>query len=91
MPIGMLPDTRFTNQRCDIEPSSALYIFSDGVYEIMQTDGNVWGLEAFIDLLLKDQRSINRFGLDYILKHIKALNPKDALDDDLSLLKIDFN
>lgn len=91
MPIGMLPDTRFVNQRCTIAPSSVLYIFSDGVYEIMQPDGNVWGLDAFANLLIKDQRSISQFGLDYILKHIKKIQPKDSLDDDLSLLRISFS
>jgi sigma-B regulation protein RsbU (phosphoserine phosphatase) len=91
MPIGMLPDTRFVNQRCTIDPASVLYIFSDGVYEIMQPDGNVWGLDAFTNLLIKDQRSISQFGLDYILKQIKKIQPKDSLDDDLSLLQINFS
>jgi sigma-B regulation protein RsbU (phosphoserine phosphatase) len=90
MPIGMLPDTRFVNQRCDISAPSTLYVFSDGIYEIIQPDGNVWGLEAFAEMLLNDQKKIDRLGLDYILDHIKAQNPKDALDDDLSLLKISF-
>lgn len=90
MPIGMLPDTRFVNQRCQIAPSSALYIFSDGVYEIMQEDGNVWGLEAFVDLLVNDRKSIDRFGLDYILEKVKSLSLHDSLDDDLSLLRVDF-
>ncbi|WP_421656480.1 PP2C family protein-serine/threonine phosphatase [Leptothermofonsia sp. ETS-13] len=91
MPIGMLPDTRFVNQRYEIESSGILYIFSDGVYEIMQPDGNIWGLEAFVDLLVNDARNIDRFGLDYILERIKALNPKGSLDDDLSLLRIEFH
>jgi sigma-B regulation protein RsbU (phosphoserine phosphatase) len=90
MPIGMLPDTRFINQRCDISASSTLYVFSDGIYEIIQPDGSVWGLEAFAEMLLNDQKKIDRLGLDYILDHIKAQNPKDALDDDLSLLRISF-
>jgi sigma-B regulation protein RsbU (phosphoserine phosphatase) len=91
MPIGMLPDTRFVNQRCEIDPSSVLYIFSDGVYEIRQPDGNVWGLDAFASLLIKDQRSIHQFGLDYILEQIKRIQPKESLDDDLSLLRISFS
>ncbi len=91
MPIGMLPDTRFVNQRYEIEPSGVLYIFSDGVYEIMQSDGNIWGLDAFVDLLVNDARNIDRFGLDYIVERIKFLNSKDSLDDDLSLLRIEFH
>lgn len=90
LPIGMLPDVRFSNQRCDIADLSTLYVFSDGIYEIMQPDGNVWGLDAFIQLLIDDREAIERFGLDYVLNQIKNLCPKDALDDDLSLLRVGF-
>lgn len=90
LPIGMLPDTRFVNQRCEIDPLSTLYIFSDGIYEIRQTDGNIWGLDAFTQLLTTDRKAIEHLGLDYVLDYIKALNPKEALDDDLSLLRINF-
>ncbi len=65
MPIGMLPDTRFVNQRCDISDESTLYIFSDGIYEIIQPDGNVWGLEAFTELLINERK--RSIGLDLIM------------------------
>ncbi len=90
MPIGMLPDTRFVNQRCDITPSSTLYIFSDGVYEVLLPDDTVWGLEAFVKLLTEDQELIDKQGLDYIVKMITAINPRDSLEDDFSLLRVKF-
>lgn len=90
LPIGMLPDVRFVNQRCDVDEFSTLYVFSDGVYEILQKDGNVWGLDAFVQLLINDRAAIYRAGLDHVLGYIKTLNSKDALDDDLSLLRIQF-
>jgi phosphoserine phosphatase RsbU/P len=90
MPIGMLPDTRFVDQRCDIDPSSVLYVFSDGVYEIFRDNNEVWGFDAFINLLMDEQAEIDQLGLDYILNHVKALNKKVILDDDLSLLRISF-
>lgn len=91
LPIGMLPDTRFSNQRCDIGELSTLYIFSDGIYEILQPDGTIWGLDNFVRLLAEDQALIQQKGLDHILNHVKQLNLGDALDDDLSLLRIEFN
>jgi sigma-B regulation protein RsbU (phosphoserine phosphatase) len=91
LPIGMLPDMRFSNQRCEIERFSTLYIFSDGIYEILQNDGNVWGLDAFVQFLVDERQAIEQGGLDYVLDRIKALNPtKDGLDDDLSLLRLGF-
>lgn len=91
LPIGMMPDTKFVNQRCAIEELSTLYIFSDGVYEIHQTDGEVWGLDAFIQLLAKHRDTIHQHGLNYILDYVKSLNSKEVFEDDLSLLQIQFN
>jgi sigma-B regulation protein RsbU (phosphoserine phosphatase) len=92
LPVGMLPDVRFNNQRCDIEDLSMLYVFSDGIYEILQSDGNIWGLDAFVDLLNQERENIDRHGLDHILSYIKSINSsKDILDDDLSLLRISFS
>ncbi|NJP11501.1 MAG: SpoIIE family protein phosphatase [Leptolyngbyaceae cyanobacterium RU_5_1] len=90
LPIGMMPDTKFVNQRCNIGTASTLYIFSDGVYEIMQPDGDIWGLDGFIELLANDQKTINTYGLNYVLEQIKTLSPNESLDDDLSLLQISF-
>ncbi len=91
LPIGMMPDTKFVNQRCDIESASTLYVFSDGIYEIMQPDGEVWGLDQFVELLAKNRTNINKQGLDYVLGHIKSLSGNDVLDDDLSLLMVNFD
>jgi len=90
MPIGMLPDTRFTDQWCTITDPGTLYIFSDGIYEILQPDDSIWGLDAFIQFLRNDCQAIKTLGLDYILERVKVLNPNEALDDDLSLLRIHF-
>jgi sigma-B regulation protein RsbU (phosphoserine phosphatase) len=91
LPVGMMPDTRYVDRRCEIKESSVLYVFSDGVYEIRLDDGNVWGLDAFINLLVQERTVIQQQGLDYILKQVSQINPKDALEDDLSLLRIDFD
>ncbi len=90
LPIGMLPDVHFISDRCEVEPGSTLYVFSDGIYEILQPDGTIWGLKAFIELLCKiSETSPN--DLDEILRHIYLLNQKDSLEDDLSLLQIVFS
>lgn len=90
MPIGLLPDTRFFDQRHDINAPSLLYIFSDGAYDFFRED-SLWDFDAFAALLVDDRIAIEQLGLDYILNHIHTLNAKAALDDDLSLLRIRFN
>ncbi len=89
LPVGFWPDADFNDNFIDIEASSTLYIFSDGAYEIHQPDGNIWGLDALIDLLT-DCSKVDTCHLEQVLLHILSLSAKENLDDDLSLLKINF-
>ncbi len=89
LPVGMFPDTDFFDAQCQIEKSSTLYIFSDGIYEINQPDGVIWGLDAFVELL-KDSDHTHADNLDQILQGVQAANPKQFFDDDLSVLQIKF-
>ena len=73
----------------EVEKNSTLYIFSDGAYEINQSDGKIWGIDAFIDLLTKYSRK-DTCNLNQLLANILALNAQDNLDDDLSLVKVNF-
>ncbi|MBE9095716.1 PP2C family protein-serine/threonine phosphatase [Tychonema sp. LEGE 07203] len=89
MPVGMFPDAPYVDNCCDVEDLSTLYIFSDGVYEIHQPDGNIWGLDPFIDLLAA-YNDASADQLDQILNYIQKLNSKAVFDDDWSLLKVNF-
>jgi sigma-B regulation protein RsbU (phosphoserine phosphatase) len=90
LPVGMFPDADYVDECCEVTAPSTLYIFSDGIYEINQPDGTVWGLEPFVELLA-DCRNKNVCNLDQVLHFLQTVNPKDYFDDDLSLLEIHFN
>jgi len=89
VPIGMFPTGNYTNGLHNIEKNSTLYLFSDGVYEINQSDGKLWSLSEFINFL-KTYPSNRTCNLDAILSYIQSLNGSKVFDDDLSILKIDF-
>ncbi len=90
MPVGMFPEAKYVDASCNINKSSSLYIFSDGAYEITKSDGTLWSLDAFIQILVSLQHTIDR-QLDDILNYLIALNSKEAFDDDLSILQINFD
>lgn len=90
IPIGMLPEAEFDDNFCEVQPGSTLYLFSDGVYEIQQPDGKIWGLNA-LSKFLTDYQQSNINNLDRVLKHIQTLNINPVLDDDFSLLQVQFN
>ncbi len=90
LPVGMFPNAPYLDECCEITEASTLYIFSDGIYEINQLDGSIWGLDPFVDLLV-DCRNRSVSNLDQVLHALKSVNPKDYFDDDLSLLEINFS
>ncbi|WP_414561686.1 MULTISPECIES: PP2C family protein-serine/threonine phosphatase [unclassified Anabaena] len=90
MPVGMFPESKYVDECCHIQKYSSLYIFSDGAYEITKLDGTLWSLDAFIQILVSLQHTIDR-QLDQVLNYLIALNSKEAFDDDLSILQINFD
>jgi phosphoserine phosphatase RsbU/P len=90
VPVGMFPQVQYIDDFCNIEESSSLYIFSDGAYEITKSDGTLWTLDAFIQLLANSQRRFEG-KLDQILNDIIALNSKESFEDDLSIIHIKFD
>ena len=89
LPIGFFPDINVKNGFCDVAEGSTLYVFSDGIYEIQQPSGELWGLDDFIDLLVSYRQRQTR-NLDEVLQTITTLNCEDSFSDDLSLLEIHF-
>lgn len=89
LPVGMFPNAPYLDECCEVIEPSTLYIFSDGIYEINQADGAIWGLDPFVELLA-DCRNRSVSNLDNVLHALKSVNPKDYFDDDVSLLEINF-
>ncbi|KJH69934.1 SpoIIE family protein phosphatase [Aliterella atlantica] len=89
LPIGFLPDVDFDCNSCAIAQDSTLYIFSDGAYEIQQLDDTIWGVSALTHLL--QDFTVSNSSLEKLLQQIVGISNKDTLDDDLSLLKVEFD
>ena len=87
--IGMLPQFDFEQKFVRVEPDSTLYIFSDGVYEIPQADGKIWGFDAFVDTVSQYHQNRNT-SLEQVVNHVRQINGNHTLDDDFSLIQLTF-
>jgi sigma-B regulation protein RsbU (phosphoserine phosphatase) len=85
LPVGMLPDTNYQWQRCHLPPGSSLYLFSDGLYEVLQRDQQYFGLDAFVDLLAVAKREKS---IDHILQSVIQRQASTVASDDMSLMMI---
>ncbi len=86
--IGGMPNIVYRNGSVDVGPSSRLYIFSDGTFEIARTDGTMWsleGLKGFLKLTGQDHAQI-----DALYTEARQMHGGDDLDDDFSMLRIQF-
>lgn len=87
--VGLAPEVEFPGDTCALEPTSSLYVYSDGVYEITKTDGEMMDLEEFLEIVtMPSQAGIS--DIDRILNRVRELNAGDSFDDDVSLLKVTF-
>jgi sigma-B regulation protein RsbU (phosphoserine phosphatase) len=87
--IGGRPDTLYQSQRVSILEGAILYIFSDGAYEVACPDGNLWDIGKMWDFL---QRMLfkNKPDLDRLVAFLERRQDSPVLDDDLSILKVQF-
>ena len=90
MPVGMFPEAKYMDDVCEIKTSSTLYIFSDGAYEITKSDGTIWSLDAFIQLLISLRHTVEPH-LDQVLNYLMALHSQENFNDDLSIIEIKFD
>jgi sigma-B regulation protein RsbU (phosphoserine phosphatase) len=86
MIIGGMPDMEYTSDEVTVAAGSALYVYSDGVYEIAPPDGDMWAFEAFVEFM--GQRG--HAPLDELYQHVMAMHARETLDDDFSIMRLAF-
>jgi serine phosphatase RsbU (regulator of sigma subunit) len=87
--IGAEPACRFHAEQVTVSPSSSLYLFSDGAFEVVTNEGQQWRLNDFLPLLLEPALP----GVSEprrLYDRVKRTTGDRALDDDVSLLAVTF-
>jgi sigma-B regulation protein RsbU (phosphoserine phosphatase) len=87
--IGAVPEEEFVNATCQVQAFNRLFVFSDGVYEILKCDGSMMNLHEFRDLFLKMPWK-KESELTNIVRYIQNIQGRTDFIDDFSLLQITF-
>jgi serine phosphatase RsbU (regulator of sigma subunit) len=85
--IGIVPDREVAAARVSVPPGSALYLFSDGVFEIVDQAGRQWSLEHILGLL---PGASGPGGPRLLYDQVRAAARIGPLDDDFSALLLRF-
>ena len=88
MMVGAMPGARFKAGSTDVPPGSALYLFSDGVFETTTPDGRQCGLDDFLPLLGRGPEGPGES--EAIYRAVRQGARPGPLDDDFSLLVVRF-
>lgn len=92
IPIGLFPDAEYSKATVQLEPGDRFFLFSDGIYEVRDTQGADMGLERVSRRLVKD--ASDGMPLDYLVHSLMkdvyhwALPQKP--DDDISVLALEM-
>lgn len=89
MIIGAMPGLTFDSQTTVVPPGSRLFVYCDGAYEIKRPNDEMLDFdEEFVPYLRKNGRSATI--ADDLLAWIRSLHHEPTLDDDFSIIVMDF-
>lgn len=87
--IGAMPAMEFTQASVQVPPGSSIYLFSDGVYEIIDRQGRQWDIGDFVDLIMEGGATPDE--PQRLFNAVNKLAEPSTLDDDFSLVVMTFD
>jgi len=88
LPLGVLQDKSFKDdvQVYDLQRHDRIFMWSDGIHEARNSDGEMFGEERLFELFEENESSQSAF--DEILLGVKNFIGSGEQDDDLSMIEI---
>jgi sigma-B regulation protein RsbU (phosphoserine phosphatase) len=87
-PIGMTDLIPFENAAIDLPAFARLLLYSDGAVEVGEPDGDVHSQDDF-DAFVAETGPADDL-IDRVLEHARRLRGGEALNDDCSVMRVDF-
>jgi sigma-B regulation protein RsbU (phosphoserine phosphatase) len=84
--IGVLRGQKFEVMTRPLADSAKIFMYSDGVYEVTQSNGKVWSQHELVDFI--EQLDHNEGNvMDNILNHVRKLRGASVLEDDFTIVE----
>lgn len=84
--LGIMPEIHAPETTIEFSPTSELYLFTDGIYELLDPKGGRGSYDEFLVYLEKEVHSGGP-AWDAILSWLDRARDKKMMDDDVSLLR----
>jgi serine phosphatase RsbU (regulator of sigma subunit) len=89
MILGAMPGYEYEKHQTTVPAASALYLFSDGVFEIVTSEGGRWALADFLPRLLEPQLP-DVPEAERLYRSVRQAARPGPLEDDFSLMVLTF-
>jgi len=87
--MGVLRDQEYETLTRPLLPGSRIFMYSDGVYEVTQSNGKIWSQRELVDYIgTLDLESPNV--MDSILDHVRGLRGSNVLEDDFTIVQAHY-
>jgi serine phosphatase RsbU (regulator of sigma subunit) len=87
--VGMLSGVSFSSKSVDVPPDSRLYIYSDGVFEVVTKDGEEWRVADFLSIL-GEPPTDGRPETERVEQAVRSVMRAAEFEDDFSLMVARF-
>lgn len=91
LPIGVLADPEYREQPVALRPGDRLFVFSDGIYEVKNAEGTLFGEDRLAALIGRSGNLPTDAIIDRIMSDLRAWAGAAELDDDISLVVMERN
>jgi sigma-B regulation protein RsbU (phosphoserine phosphatase) len=89
LPAGMLTEAEFTETEIALEPGDRIFLYSDGLNESMDEQGEMFGFERLAETLAENHGIPLDEAVKSTLAKIRSVAGDEGIDDDLTLLAIE--
>ncbi len=87
--IGAFPGLGFGSAEVPLPPASRLYLYSDGIHELMREDGTLWSLEEFLQGASQEARGADG-AVERLVARSRQWQGRNDFEDDVSVLEVVF-
>ena len=89
-PIGLFSDASYEEQIIEAEPGSRLYLYSDGLTEMVNLQDETFGRARLREAIDNSRGRPLQETLSYLLEHVHAWSGGTRREDDVSLLAVEI-
>ncbi len=89
-PTGFSPDEIYETDSIILKDKDRLYLYSDGIYEVMNAEDEIWGKDRLQKALEKAYSRSMKLGLKSLIHESRAWQADGIFGDDVALIGLEF-